>query len=111
MVQDFGGWDLFQQLLAALRAIADKHQASIPTVAVRYVLQKEGVAAAIVGARHARHLPDTLRVFGFVLDRKDLDAISAITRQAQGPAGDVYSAERVKGGKHAAIMRYNLNRE
>jgi diketogulonate reductase-like aldo/keto reductase len=74
-------------------------------------LQKGGVAAAIVGARHARHLPDTLRVFGFVLDRKDLDAISAITRQAQGPAGDVYSAERVKGGKHAAIMRYNLNRE
>lgn len=80
-------------------------------VGVRYILQKVGVATAIVGARHARHLPNTLRVFGFVLNRKDLDAIGAVTRRAQGPAGDVYSVERVKGGKHAAIMRYNLNRE
>ncbi len=111
IVADFGGWELFQQLLATLTAIANKHKAGIPAVATRYVLQKEGVAAAIVGARHARHLPDTLRVFDFVLDRKDLDAIDAITRQAQGPIGDVYSVERVKGGNHAAIMKYNLNAE
>jgi hypothetical protein len=63
-----------------------------------------------VGARHARHLPDTLRLFSFVLDQGDLDAIDRITKQAQGPAGDVYSLERVKGGKHAVIMKYNLNR-
>jgi hypothetical protein len=68
------------------------------------------VGAAIVGVRHARHLPDTLRLFSFVLDQGDLDAIERITEGAQGPAGDVYSLERVKGGKHAVIMKYNLNR-
>jgi hypothetical protein len=26
------------------------------------------------------------------------------------PPGDVYAAERVRGGRHAAIMRYDLNR-
>jgi aryl-alcohol dehydrogenase-like predicted oxidoreductase len=111
IIDEFGGWALFQELLVSLSTIANKHKASIPTVATRYALQKAGVAAAIVGARHDRHLPDTLRIFDFELDRAELDTIEAITRQARGPAGDVYSAERVKGGKHAAIMKYNLNRE
>lgn len=111
IIDEFGGWAPFQELLVRLSAIANKHRASIPMVAARYVLQKAGVAAAIVGARHARHLPDTLRIFDFVLDRTDLDAIEAITCQARGPAGDVYSVERIKGGQHAAIIKYNMNRE
>jgi aryl-alcohol dehydrogenase-like predicted oxidoreductase len=110
IVDDFGGWTLFQQLLATLRTIAGKHSASMATVATRYVLQKSGVGAAIVGARHARHLPDTLRLFGFVLDEEDLDAIERTTNLAQGPTGDIYSVERIKGGRHAGIMRYNLSR-
>ena len=109
IIDDFGGWGLFQQLLAALASMAGKHDASIASVACRYVLQKRGVAAAIVGARHTRHLPDTLRTFSFALDRTDLEAIERITCQALGPAGDVYTAEREKGGRHAAIMKYNLS--
>ena len=110
IIDDFGGWKLFQQLLLVLRAIAGKHQASIAAVATRYVLQKMGVAAAIVGVRHARHLPDTLRTFSFVLDEGDLDSIERITSQARGPAGDIYSVERIKGGQHATIMKYDLSR-
>jgi aryl-alcohol dehydrogenase-like predicted oxidoreductase len=110
IIDDFGGWELFQQLLAALKAIARKHGVSPAAVATRTILQKEGVSAAIVGVRHARHLPDTLRLFSFVLDQDDLDAIDRIAEQAQGPAGDVYSLERIKGGRHAVIMKYNLNR-
>ncbi len=109
IVEDFGGWGLFQGLLRTLRGIADKHAASIAMVATRYVLQKARVAAAIVGARHAHHLPEMLRLFTFELDEDDLAAIKRITDVAQGPAGDVYSVERVRGGKHAAIMKYNLN--
>lgn len=110
IVDDFGGWPLFQQLLATLKGIARKHDVSLATVATRYVLQKGRVGAAVVGMRHARHLPDTLRLFRFVLDEGDLDAIERITQQGQGPAGDVYSVERVKGGKHAVIMKYNLSK-
>jgi aryl-alcohol dehydrogenase-like predicted oxidoreductase len=110
IIDDSGGWTLFQQLLRILKEIAHKHRASITTVATRYILQQRQVAAAIVGVRHARHLSDTLRVFDFVLDEEDLLAIQMIAEQAQGPAGDIYSVERVKGGKHATIMKYNLGR-
>ena len=109
IIEDFGGWELCQRLLRTLRGIADKHEASIAMVATRYVLQKNRVAAAIVGARHARHLPETLRTFSFELDEHDLAAIKRVTDAAQGPAGDVYSIERIEGGKHAAIMKYDLS--
>jgi aryl-alcohol dehydrogenase-like predicted oxidoreductase len=110
IIDEYGGWPLFQQLLTTLARIARKHGVSLSTVATRTILQKRGVGAAIVGVRHARHLPDTLDAFSFVLDQVDLDAIERVTEAAQGPSGDVYSLERVKGGKHAVIMKYNLNR-
>ena len=94
-----------------MRGIAEGHNASIATVATRYVLQKGRVGAAIVGARHARHLPDTLRLFSFELDEEDWAAIKQVTDKAGGPAGGIYSVERIKGGKHATIMRYNLSKE
>ena len=109
IIEDFGGWELFQKLLMTLRNIADKHEASIATVATRYVLQKNQVGAAIVGARHSRHLSDTLRLFSFELDEHDLADIKRVTDAAKGPVDVVYSLERVKGGKHAVIMRYNLS--
>jgi aryl-alcohol dehydrogenase-like predicted oxidoreductase len=111
IIDDFGGWALHQELLKTLSAIADKHDVSSAAVATRYVLQKERVGAAIVGVRHARHLPDTLRLFGFALDRDDLEAIHQVVDRAVGPAGDVYSVERIKGGRHAAIMKYNLSKQ
>jgi aryl-alcohol dehydrogenase-like predicted oxidoreductase len=109
IIDEFGSWDLFQQLLATLRHIADRHQATIAAVAMGYVLQKAQVAAVIVGARNARHLPSTLAALEFELDLEDLAQIDAITRQSRGPAGDTYSLERVKRGPHASIMKYNLN--
>ena len=93
-----------------LRQIADKHKASIAAVATRYVLQRTCVAAVLIGARHAGHLADTMRLFDFELDEEDLSAIRKLTDKATGPTGDVYSLERMKGGKHATIMKYNLNR-
>lgn len=111
IMDDFGGWELFQELLATLREIADKHDASIATVALRYALQKKQVGAVIVGVRHACHLSDTLRLFSFELDGEDLAAIKQVTDKAEGPVGDVYSVERIKGGRHAVIMKYNLSKE
>ena len=110
IIDEFGGWALFQQLLSALQEIGQRRAVRIATVATRYILQKRAVGAAIVGARHARHLPDTLRTFGFRLSEEDMRAIERVTAQAQGPEGPVYGLERVKGGRHAAIMKYNLNR-
>src|SRR5208282_3761990 len=38
MIDAWGGWTLFQELLSALKQIADKHQVSIANVGVCYIL-------------------------------------------------------------------------
>ena len=111
VIDDFGGWAAFQSLLRALRCIADRHGVSIAAVATRWVLQREGVAAAIVGARYARHLPDTLSVFGFALDAEDDALLAPLLAAHPGPQGDTYALERDKVGRHGRIMKYNLNKD
>ena len=110
IIEEFGGWELFQQLLAAVSRIAQQHRTSIGSVALRWVLDQPMVAAAIVGARHASHLPSTLASLALTLSAADLAALDVVLADSTGPRGDVYALEREKGGRHAAIMRYNLNR-
>jgi aryl-alcohol dehydrogenase-like predicted oxidoreductase len=111
IIDESGGWDYFQALLRALDDVAAKHRVSIGAVAIRWVLDRPGVAGVIVGARHARHLDETLAACSLTLDGDDCQRIDATLASANGPSGDVYALERVKGGQHAAIMRYNLQRE
>lgn len=40
MVDAWGGWKQFQVLLQTLKRIASKHGVSIPTVAVKYILDQ-----------------------------------------------------------------------
>jgi aryl-alcohol dehydrogenase-like predicted oxidoreductase len=110
IIDDFGGWARFQELLAVLQQIARKHGVSVAGVASRYVLHKPGVGAAILGMRHTRHLPDALRLFDLELDAEDLRAIERLVDRAPGPAGDIYGVERIKRGKHAVIMKYDLSK-
>ena len=44
IVEEFGGWDRFQVLLAALEGVAVRHRAGIGAVAIRWVLDQPGVA-------------------------------------------------------------------
>ena len=109
VIDDFGGWAAFQSLLQALKAIADRHGVRIATVATRWVLDRPGVAAAIVGARYADYLADTLAVFALQLDAQDHNLLAPILAAHPGPAGDTYTLERDKHGRHGRIMKYNLN--
>ena len=98
MVDAWGGWELFQQLLSALRAIADRHDVTIANIAVRYILDRPAVAGVIVGARLgvAEHIADNARVFRIRLDGDDLEAIEAILARSRdlyrliGDCGDEY---------------------
>jgi aryl-alcohol dehydrogenase-like predicted oxidoreductase len=110
IIEEFGGWDPFQAMLATLEGIAARHRAGIGAVAIRWVLDRPGVAGVIVGARHAGHLDQLLRACAITLDDEDRAAIARVQASAPGPAGDVYDLERVKGGLHAGVMRYTLNR-
>ena len=80
MIDAWGGWTLFQELLAVLKQIADKHQVSIANVGVRYILDRPAVAGVIVGARLgvAQHITDNARVFAFELDAGDREIIEAV---------------------------------
>jgi len=111
VIDDFGGWAAFQALLRELRGIADRHRTSIAAVATRWVLDRERVAATIVGARYASHLADTLAVFALRLDDEDLARLAPLLAAHPGPEGDTYALERDKVGRHGRIMKYNLNKE
>ncbi|WP_306145554.1 aldo/keto reductase [Roseibium sp. MMSF_3412] len=109
IIDECGPWSSFQTLLQLLKEIGDRHGVSLSSVATRWVLQQPQVAAAIVGARYARHLPKTLEVFRFRLDEQDLARISDWLDAAPGPAGPVFALERDRTGRHGRIMKYNLN--
>ncbi len=111
IIEEFGGWEAFQALLRLLDGIARKHGVSITAVATRWVLDQPHVAGAIVGARHAGHLPENLAVFRFALDDEDRAAIAALLARHPGPQGDFYALERDRHGPHGRIMKYELNRD
>jgi aryl-alcohol dehydrogenase-like predicted oxidoreductase len=98
MIDAWGGWALFQELLAVLKEIADRHRVSIANVGIRYVLDRPAVAGVIVGARLglAQHVADNLRAFGLELDDDDLAGIEAVLAKSRdlmeviGDCGDEY---------------------
>ncbi len=109
IIDEFGGWDLFQSLLEALAAIGARHGVAASTVATRYVLDLPEVVAAIVGARYADRLAETLSVFGLALDDEDRAALDAVLAERAGPEGPVYALEADRQGRHGSIMKYDLN--
>ncbi|OLC35543.1 MAG: aldo/keto reductase [Thaumarchaeota archaeon 13_1_40CM_4_38_7] len=98
MIDAWGGWNLFQELLAVLDAIAKKHNVSIANVATRYILDKPAVAGVIIGVRLsiAEHKSDNARVFAVKLDKQDQEKIESITSRSEnlfdtiGDCGDEY---------------------
>jgi aryl-alcohol dehydrogenase-like predicted oxidoreductase len=108
IIEDAGGWNWFQALLAVLARIAGKHGRSIGSVASRYVLGLPHVAAVIVGVRSREHLAEHARLFDFALDAADQSAIAAVLAQRHPLPGDVYTLERDRSGRHGRIMKYNL---
>lgn len=109
IIDDFGGWTLFQELLRTLRRIADKHGCDIATVASRAILERPGVSAVIVGATNASHLESNVRIGSVALDASDHAEIDAVMQRRTGPEGDVFTLERDRQGRHGRIMKYELN--
>ena len=98
MIDSWGGWALFQELLAVLDGIAKKHHVSVANVATKYILDKPIVAGVIIGVRLgiAEHRSDNARVFSLNLDREDKEKIRSVTSRSQdlfssiGDCGDEY---------------------
>ena len=98
MVDAWGGWELFQELLSVLNDIGQKHKVSIANIATRYILEKPAVAGVIIGVRLgiASHRDENERVFGFRLDNDDNSGIEEVCKKSNdlfgiiGDCGDEY---------------------
>lgn len=98
MIDAWGGWALFQDLLMVLKQIAEKHHVSIANIAVRYILERPAVAGVIIGVRLglADHHMDNARVFNFSLTPEDHEHIQTVLTRSHdllrliGDCGDEY---------------------
>ena len=98
MIEAWGGWNLFQELLSNLKTIAQKHNVSIANIATRYILDSPAVAGVIIGTRLGivDHRASNEQVFELDLDRSDLEAIDAVCKKSNnlfeiiGDCGDEY---------------------
>lgn len=94
VVSAAGGWDRLQEQLEVLSRLGKKHGASASSVALRWALQQESVAAVVVGARNASHVGDLRRAFAFELREDELLDLDAAYESAAQPTGDVGEWER-----------------
>jgi len=108
IIEEFGGWDRFQEMLRVLQTAARPAGLGIAEAALRYALDRDRVAAVIVGARHARFLPGLGRAADARFRPGDARALRALAASAPGPRGAVYELERDRTGPHGRIMKYNL---
>ena len=98
MIDAWGGWNLFQELLSTLRRIAQKYNVSIANIATNYILAKPAVAGVIIGVRLgiAEHRNNNAQVFDIHLDKSDFEDIDAVCRKSKnlfeliGDCGDEY---------------------
>lgn len=107
MVRAWGGWPLFQEMLAMLAGIAARHSEALPAgtprytlshVALKWVLDQPAVGGVIVGLRAglSEHADDNARAFGLALTDADRAAIAAVQAKGRdllqviGDCGDEY---------------------
>jgi aryl-alcohol dehydrogenase-like predicted oxidoreductase len=82
------------RLRDALRPIAQRHGASVSSVAIAWALAWPGVTGAIVGARTPKQVDGWAGAASITLTPQDLDEIAAAIRRTRAGAGPVEAARR-----------------
>jgi aryl-alcohol dehydrogenase-like predicted oxidoreductase len=98
MIAAWGDWLLFQDLLRALKEVADKHETTIPAVATRFILDQPAVGGVIIGVRLgvSDHRAENARIFDLTLDDEDRALLDDVSRSGSdlmdviGDCGDEY---------------------
>ncbi len=110
IIEEAGGWDALQSVLGGLADLADGRGLTLEALATAAVLARPRVAAAIVGIRDGRHTEAHVAAARDRLDRATRDALDRLTAPLRSLDGPVYGLERVPEGRHAVIMKTDLNR-
>ena len=69
-------------IVDVLREIADSHNASIPQIALAWLLHKKGVTSIIVGARKEEQLVDNLKSPAIVLSAEEMTRLDEVSQLA-----------------------------
>ena len=109
IINDFGGWDAFQELLRILKEMSDKYRCTIANIGSAYILHQDAVGAVIIGTRSSRHIEGNSKTLHIELVREDLEKIDALLSRHPGPKGEPFDLERVENGPHIKVMLRNLN--
>jgi aryl-alcohol dehydrogenase-like predicted oxidoreductase len=110
IIEEYGGWEAYQELLETLRRVGDVHDASVAQVALAYALSRPAVAAVLVGASRPDRMAQAAAAASLTLSATEQEGIRAIAAAALGPSGPVFGLERGKDSPHGRIMKYDLNR-
>ena len=84
VIDQWGGWNLFQEMLGVLDKIAKEHNVSIANVASRYILNDATVGAVLIGCRFGidgcDHAEDNFRSISstWSLSAENLASIKAV---------------------------------
>jgi diketogulonate reductase-like aldo/keto reductase len=97
MIDAWGGWELFQELLRAAREVADRHRTSIAGVAIGWVLDRPAVKGAILGVRLgvSDNRRDNARVLELALDAHDVGRLKDVHGRVGRPGN--YALEVAAG--------------
>ncbi len=109
IIEEVGGWTVYQRLLQALRTIADRHQVPIASVALRFAMDRPRVAGVMVGTFHGKHLESTLAAASLRFSDDDRALLDQATASLRDVPGDVFELERDSEGPHGRLMRRNLS--
>lgn len=97
IIRLWGGWSLFQELLYAVKYVADKYEVSMPNVAIKWALQQPAFSSVVVdaGLRSGGSgggssgdyavgngcCLDTVQAFQFSLDEEDQAVLEAVLQK------------------------------
>ncbi len=108
IIDDAGGWDNFQALLALLDDIAKKHHTNIQSIAIRWVLDQPGVAAIILGIGSHSRAAENQAIAALHLDADDRQRLNQHLATQRCPDGDPYDLEREPGTQHYSVIKTDL---
>ena len=86
-------------IVDAMRKIADEHGASVPQVAIAWVLAQPSVTSVIIGARNLAQLDDNLGSVDLELSESELDTLEKVSElEMEYPAWmGVFPSDRLPG--------------
>ena len=100
MIDAWGSWEMFQELLSNLSEIAQAHNSTIANIACRYVLDKPEVAGIIIGCRFgiagSEHIEENLKLLDMQLTSDELQKLEQTLSKGNdlfettGDCGDEY---------------------